>query len=955
MRDRLRRLVAAVIALAALGGVGDARGQGPAADWRTFTTAHFRVYFPAPAEPWARETAARLEGIRGRLAEVVGYRPPEIVDVVVADPQAEPNGIALPLLRRPRLVLWTSPPDPTTLLGRYTGWGLLVAVHETAHLVHLLRPSRSPWRRFLERTLLDVGPIPQKAPRWVVEGYATMLEGELTGSGRPASSLREAILRSWAVAGRLPDYRGLSSDSESWLGMSMAYLEGSAFLQWLVDRAGPDSLPHLWRRLTARVDRSFDEAFTGVFGEAPAVLYDRFRAERTAAAVAAARALAPRRRDGEAWEDLTWGTGPPAVSPDGAAVAVVKRGRDETPELLVLSAAPAGRAEKARLERQRAELRRDPGDVAAVPHGPPPHAVLYRLSSCGVPGPHDPRWLDGGRALLFTRFEPDREGFLHPDLFLWRPAGGRVRRVTTLADVREASPAPDGRWAVAVRRRWGASQLVRVDLADGAVSALTASSVDRVVASPALSPDGGTLAYVAHHRGRWELVLREMDGGRERVLPTGGAPLAAQPAWSADGAIVYAVVGDGDSVDVFAFPAAGGAARRVTRTEGAALAPAPSPDGRFLYFLSLSPDGLAIRRVGLAGAAVDGGALPAEEGSPAAPELGLLEPGAARKVGLGRQELDPVAGGSWATSARVLELGVRSGDVLGRLDVLGLGALGDGGVTGGAAAAVLRSEPVELTARLFATRERPSEQPGRFAGPGRALDTDRRGVLLGVGRRRRLGAAEVEAAFVAWASRLTPPGGTAFDRRAVSGRLGWASSQACRRWRFEQGAFVLGQAGSTAGQGWSRWLAAVRVAAGGPAWTLRMAGSRGAASGAGSPLDRYRLGGVGSSLLPAGVVVARIVAPALPEGVEVGDRMAGWSVALANGPASAFYRGDRVWGGGGAVQGWIRRAGVEWTMTTEPLPLLGLPAMRAGVGVARVLDHPLEGATRWWVSVSWSP
>ena len=35
----------------------------------------------------------------------------------------------------------------------------------------------------------------------------------------------------------------------------MRYLVGSAFLEWLVERKGDESLPHLWRRMSARVDR----------------------------------------------------------------------------------------------------------------------------------------------------------------------------------------------------------------------------------------------------------------------------------------------------------------------------------------------------------------------------------------------------------------------------------------------------------------------------------------------------------------------------------------------------------------------------------------------------------------------------------------------------------------------------------------------------------------------------
>ena len=37
--------------------------------------------------------------------------------------------------------------------------------------------------------------------------------------------------------------------------MSMAYLLGSAYLEWLEERAGPGSLRNLWARMTARTPR----------------------------------------------------------------------------------------------------------------------------------------------------------------------------------------------------------------------------------------------------------------------------------------------------------------------------------------------------------------------------------------------------------------------------------------------------------------------------------------------------------------------------------------------------------------------------------------------------------------------------------------------------------------------------------------------------------------------------
>jgi hypothetical protein len=258
--------------------------QGPAHDWRTIELPHFRVHYPVEYEAWAMRAAERLESTRELVSREVGFTPPQTIDVIVANPIAEPNGSAWPLLDTPRMIFYTEPPGPDEQLGAFGHWIDLLSVHETAHLVHMLRPSRNRLERAIEKSVLPFNPITLRAPRWVLEGYATVIEGRITGAGRPTSTMRALILRRWAQHGRLPTYGQLDSDRR-FLGMSMAYLMGSAYLEWLERRAGPDSLRNLWARMTARHRRSFDEAFIGVFGDRPDRLYGTFVAELTASSM----------------------------------------------------------------------------------------------------------------------------------------------------------------------------------------------------------------------------------------------------------------------------------------------------------------------------------------------------------------------------------------------------------------------------------------------------------------------------------------------------------------------------------------------------------------------------------------------------------------------------------------------------------------------------------------------
>src|SRR4051812_25211919 len=227
-------LVLSIAAAVALASSTPARGQvvtRPHLEWRTVRTAHFTVHYPAEAEAWTLDLVPRLEAMHDEVAAAVGFAPPERITVVVEDPSAQTNGSAFPFLDEPVISLWPTPADPRSSIGSTRDPAEQLAVHELTHIAHLARPSRNPRRRRLTRLApVRLGPVALRAPRWLAEGYATYVEGRLTGSGRPHSAIRAAVLRQWALEGKLPRYEQLSS-SAGFQGGAMAYLAGSAFLE----------------------------------------------------------------------------------------------------------------------------------------------------------------------------------------------------------------------------------------------------------------------------------------------------------------------------------------------------------------------------------------------------------------------------------------------------------------------------------------------------------------------------------------------------------------------------------------------------------------------------------------------------------------------------------------------------------------------------------------------------
>src|SRR5437588_8066080 len=133
-------------------------------------------------------------------------------------------------------------------------------------------------------------------------------------------------------------------------------------------------------------------------------------------------------------------------------LAVVLRDEKHTGKLVVWPTGP--NPEEAKTEERIAKmLKRDPQDVAPLRTKPLPREPLHSFEPPDGGDVELPRWTRDGASIVFAHREPDRDGFLHHDLFRWWPESGRVERVTHLGDVHDADPLPDGRRAVAIRSR----------------------------------------------------------------------------------------------------------------------------------------------------------------------------------------------------------------------------------------------------------------------------------------------------------------------------------------------------------------------------------------------------------------------------------------------------------------------------------------------------------------------
>ncbi len=949
---------------------GAARAQGPAAEWRTVETPHFRVHYPAAFAAWALHAAGEIEAIHARVTGFVGYVPARRIEVVVADPAADANGTAVPFLDRPEILLWTSAPESESSIGDYGDWMELVATHEIAHIVHLARPRNRSSAVLELLSPAPFGPLALASPEWVTEGYATIVEGALTGSGRPGSSFRAMVLRQLAIEGKLPEYGELDGTG-GWLGGAIPYLVGSAYLEWLSGRDGRSVLPKLWKRMASSRGGGFSEAFRGVFGESPKTLYGRFRAELTA------RALAEEKRlketglvEGELWQRLSGGTLAAQVSPDGGRLLVRRdpaRGRSS---LAVWQIEPTAAEREAQAGRRRedAELERDPNEIADRPETPAPRKPGWTLPRANGYAAADPRWMPGGDAVLFSRRAPAADGTLHWDLHRWSLAGGSVSRLTRCADVSDADPSPDGAWAVAVRRRNGASELVRVDLATGEARPipvrLASAEAWPVWSHPRLSPDGRRIAALLHAGGAWRLVTLAAEGGDVVARSVPGAPAWA-PAWSADGVRLF-VTSDGSGIwNVVSVDASGAPGEELlTRVTGGAFAPAPTPDGKALFFLDFSGRGVGVRRLALGGPGLAALDRPADAYPLLPPQPVEAVPFGAAPAPEARpysvwpsQAARPLLDFSFGPSGNTVQAGVDGADVLGRLHLLAMGSFGNAvGPRGGTVAAAWRGWPVAVALQLFSAIEKPGNQG---LAPRPEFDEQRRGGYVGADWARPFSWGRVEARAGGGATDVEVlETGRIFGRAlgSAAGSAAWRRTRDGAGFGFDVDAG--GSLGVTDGYAWTQWATGGRAIGILPFASLSAGARYGDTSGRPTRFDDFAIGGASSAILPPGLDRNRIQNPALPADVQVGHRFEAYRLELSGNTVPIVLYADwaRAWDGSSFPRpGPVRVTGAEVRLDRLiPLEFGRSVTCRVGGGWI-VSDSPRIRAARGYAQLVYRP
>ena len=952
-----------------LAGFSPAVAQDPVRpwlDWRTLATPNYRFHYPRELEDWTRDVAARVESIDSAIVSLVGYAPKRPVHVVVDDPFSIPNGYALPFIDRPVSVWWAIPADPRSGIGDYVTWGEILSAHELTHIAHLNRPSRNLLQRQLWSSLpANLGPIARKSPRWLYEGYATVFEGQITGTGRPNSVWRPALLRQWAIEGRLPTYGQLNAWSGDYDAGEFAYVGGSAFLEWLTKRQGDSSLVLVWRRMTARIVRGFDASFAGVYGDAPATLYGRHVAELTRDAMAAKTELDRAGLvEGELVQHLAWGTGDPAVSPNGARVAVTVRERDRPSRVVIWNTATEPRdtaAERKRLEQQR----KDPQDVPDRRSYPAPKKALKTLPASNGRSYGSPRWFADNRRVLVTRWTPRADGTMRPDLYIWDTENGDVARVTHGSGVLNADPHPNQREAVAMQCHMGHCDIARIDLARGAATTLLEGDPRRSYYRPRYSPDGSRFVASVSDSGRWRIVIADRDGSNARYVdPRDGANrYDAQWLPGHGDTLLVAVSERGGIPNLELVNTTSASVRALTRVTGAAVAPDVNPRDSSIWFLSLHSRGFDVRRTPNSMRIADSVVAITSERfgfaglHSAVPQaLGVRSVGPARAYGAGPRHQRWLPGGYYSADGGGGFITIFSGDIVGRFNATAIGAYGEPGTwQGGSLRAVWRHPrpAIELGAQGFI--HEPSS--GRFAQPAAdSLDGSIMQSLIAVSGERLGDGWRARGRLGGGAGVLDPR----LEKASHFRGLGFAELDL----RFAQSSGSSGVVERLRGHvthghtlaNYRRMMSTLELeTTGRDVFPLELRATFGRVMGSPHRFELLSIGGAASPVADSSLLSQRYSMPMFPTGIAVGKALLAWRVAFPTRAWTWFYEGASATSTLYEFRDWNRAVGIDVKYELPPVPVAFAPRIQGRGGAAYTLDAPFRRRVRVFLEMRMDP
>lgn len=551
-----------------------AQTRDPRHVWYTYETSHFRVHYHQGLASHAQRIAAIGEGIYQRIGHLMGWHPRQVTEVVVTDNTDDANGSARVVPFNAIQVFVTAPED-LSVIGDYDDWLQNLFVHEYTHVAHVDNISGIP--ALINAIFGKVYPPNNVQPSWLLEGIAVYSETRHTTGGRLRSSLWDMMMRADALENNLATLDQISTGPNRWPHGHIAYLYGSYFVQYLVDRFGEGVLARVatdygGQLVPFGINRSFWRATGFTYEE----LYEDFldslrRRYRRQRAAIEARGIVEGERITFQGEEVFY----PRFLPDGHTVAYESNDGQSHAQIRTIDVRrvgePAGRPTDGAWVGVFSGFAVDSTGTRMILSDTGFHRNIYFYRELYQ---RTVRWTDDGR-LEAVDNRPITDGMraMYPDI------------------------APDDDHVAFTVNRRGTSTLYEMSLTERRpVELLRVQNYEQVY-TPRYSPDGRYIVFSHWRRGGFR-DIRLLDRATRQVRDlTHDRAQDLQPVFSPDGRYVVFSSDRTGVANLYAIEVATGQLRQVTNVVYGAYMPAISPDGRTLVYVGYTARGFDLFRM----------------------------------------------------------------------------------------------------------------------------------------------------------------------------------------------------------------------------------------------------------------------------------------------------------------------------------------------------------------------
>ncbi len=533
----------------------------PSLKWRTMTTPHFSVHFPAGYEELGDRVAALCEEAYEPVSRSLNYFPHR-THVVVRTRIDYLDGFVNPLPWRMELSV-TEP--QINLFGSRDEWMRILIAHEFTHVVQLRKHkglSTLTYPLFGELNSFWQG----NTPRWYIEGFATFNETRLTQGGRGRNPYHWMQMMAPLKVGKPWRLENTNFGSRKRMPQfNMQYVSGYYLSHFVHQRYGPQAWAKILDRYSALPLRGFGGAAKSVTGKSLKQLYREMLAELSNEEV---------KRDSFAPPTQIWhkpNRPEDQLSPrwvDRDHLLIYRKSFDDLPEL-----AEMDRTGNRRQIRQRQF-----------------HFTL-----------EDNSFTAGKKVLVWAepQVHPRFSATVYSDLKLYDRQTANVRPLTHNARVYCPDLAPDETQVSAVQNFLGTSALVTATLPTGEINTLL-KIPHSLILNPRWSPDGKWIAFgLKDSTGRQDIAVLEVKTGRWRYLYSPDIFHDNNPGWTPNGRYVLYASDRSGIFNIWAVEVATEKRWQVTDAELGAFTPDVSPDGRELAFSSYTYTGFAAATMSL--------------------------------------------------------------------------------------------------------------------------------------------------------------------------------------------------------------------------------------------------------------------------------------------------------------------------------------------------------------------